>query len=110
MRSFRRDRLFDRLDLEIIGRAYEAAWARVETDIFRDIAKDDERKTALRQWTFILAGSHPVDFDTLYEKLESVIPKPWITAPTRTRPYKSAHSCATPLISHRSEEVERRAT
>ena len=83
MGSFRRDRVFDPTDLEIIGRVYEAAWARVETDIFRDIAKDDERKTALRQWAFILAGSHPVDFDTLYEKLETIIPKPWITAPTQ---------------------------
>jgi len=83
MGSFRRDRVFDPTDLEIIDRVYEAAWARVETDIFRDIAKDDERKTALRQWAFILAGRHPVDFDTLYEKLETVIPKPWITAPTK---------------------------
>ena len=59
MGSFRRDRVFDPTDLENIDRVYEAAWARVETDIFRDIAKDDERKTALRQWAFILAGSHP---------------------------------------------------
>src|SRR5262245_58488013 len=65
MGSLRRNRAFDPLDLEIIDRAYEAAWAQVEADIFRDIAKDDERKTALRQWVFILAGSHPVDFDTL---------------------------------------------
>ena len=64
MRSFRRDRAFDPLDLEIIDRVYEAAWARVETDIFRDIAKDDERKTALRQWA-------------------SIRSKPWITAPTQ---------------------------
>ena len=82
MGSFRRNRVFDPLDLEIIDRVYEAAWARVKTDIFRDIAKDDERKTALRQWAFFLAGSHPVDFDTLYEKLETIIPKPWIT-PTK---------------------------
>src|SRR5262249_7125582 len=83
MGSFKRVRVFDRLDLEIIDRAYEAVWARVETDIFRDIAKDDERKKALRQWAFILAGRHPVDFETLHEKLETIIPKPWITARPR---------------------------
>ena len=91
MPYFRRNRVLDPVDLEIIGRAYQAAWTRVETDILRDIAKDDERKSALRQWAFILAGGHPVDFDTLYEKLETIIPQPWITAPTsRPRPHKSA--------------------
>jgi len=83
MGSLRRNRAFDPLDLEIIDRAYEAAWAQVEADIFRDIAKDDERKTALRQWVFILAGSHPVDFDTLSDKLATIIPKPWITPPLK---------------------------
>jgi hypothetical protein len=37
-------RRFDPLDVEIIERVYEAAWARVETDVFRDTAKDEERR------------------------------------------------------------------
>jgi hypothetical protein len=86
MGSFRRR--FDLLDVAIIERVYEAAWARVETDIFRDTAKDEERKTALRQWAFVLAGTHPVDFDTLSEKLATIIPKPWITTPI-TKPRSS---------------------
>jgi hypothetical protein len=68
---------------QIIERVYEAAWARVERDVFRDTAKDEERKTAPRQWTFVLADTHPVDFDTLSEKLATIIPKPWITTPTK---------------------------
>ena len=83
MSSFRRDRVFDPLDLEIIEHVYEAAWARVEADILRDTRKDDERKTALRQWVFVLAGTDPVDFDTLFEKLNTIIPKPWITPPIK---------------------------
>src|SRR5262245_34770104 len=81
MGSFKRVRAFDPLDLEIIGRVYDAAWARVETDIFRDAAKDEERRMALRQWAFVLAGNHPVDFDTLFQKLDTIIPRPWITPP-----------------------------
>jgi hypothetical protein len=81
--SFRRNRVLDPLDLEIIERVYEAAWSRVEADIFRDTAKDDERKTTLRQWAFILAGSHPVEFDTLLEKLVTIIPEPWTTPPLK---------------------------
>jgi hypothetical protein len=83
----------DPLDLEIIERAHEAAWARVETDIFRDTAKDDERKTALREWAFVLAGA--VGFDTLTEKLETIIPNPGLQHRSRkftARPHKLARS------------------
>jgi hypothetical protein len=81
MSSFRKNRVFDPFDLDIIERVYQAAWARVEADKFRDTSKDDERKTALRQWVFFLAGSRPVYFDTLSEKVATIIPKPWITPP-----------------------------
>ena len=97
MSSLRRNRVFDPVDLEIIERVYEAAWAEVEADIFRDTSKDDERKTALREWAFVLAGTHPVDFDTLSEKLATIIPKPWITPSTRSlaaHPHKSARKSA----------------
>lgn len=51
MGSFKHPHVFDPLDLEIIDRVYEAAWARVganEPD--RDRSQDDARKRALRQW------------------------------------------------------------
>lgn len=81
--SYRRNRVFDPLDLEIIERVYEAVWAQVEADDFRDTTKDDERKTALRQWVFVLAGDDPIDFDTLSDKLATIIPKPWTTKPIK---------------------------
>jgi hypothetical protein len=83
MGSFRRPwGIFDALDLEIIDLVYEAAWARVEANnLNRDTSKDDERKRALRQWIFALVDSHPVDFDALWDKLETSIPKAWVSSP-----------------------------
>jgi len=44
MDSFKRPRVFDPLDLEIIERAYEAAWAEIVLrDPERDSTKDNER-------------------------------------------------------------------
>jgi hypothetical protein len=87
MRSFRRSQVYDPLDLEVIDRVYEAAWARVEaTNFNRDTSKDDERKRALRQWIFALANSHPVDFDALWDKLETSIPKGWASSPPGKKP------------------------
>jgi hypothetical protein len=82
MGSLRRPRVFDPLDLEIIDRVYEAAWARVEANNFtRDTNRDDERKKALRQWIFALADSHPIDFDALSDKLERSVPEVWVRPP-----------------------------
>ena len=87
MGSFRRSREFDALDLEIIDLVYEAAWARVEANnLNRDTSKDDERKRALRQWIFALVDSHPVDFDALWDKLETSIPKAWVSPLGRKPP------------------------
>ena len=53
------------LDLEIIDRVYEAAWAQLEArEPFRDRAKDGERGEALRQRIFAVASSGKVDFDS----------------------------------------------
>ena len=94
MGSFRRSQVYDPLDLEVIDCVCEAAWARVEANnLTRDISKDDERKKALRQWIFALADSHPVDFDALWDKLETSIPKAWLAHPARSlpaHPHKSA--------------------
>ena len=86
MGSFRGPRVFDPLDLEIIDRVYEAAWARVEANNFtRDTNKDDKRKQALRQWIFALVDSHPVDFDALSDKLEKSTPAS-LARPHRKKP------------------------
>jgi len=77
MGSFKHPRVFDPLDLEIIDRVYEAAWARVEAnEPDRDRSREDARKEALRQWVFALVD-HPVEFDALYERLEKV-PTSWL--------------------------------
>jgi hypothetical protein len=79
MGSFRRSHsFFDPLDLEIIDRVYEAAWAKIEGDyLSRDRSRDDERQKALRRWLFVLAA-RPFDFDTLYDRVVASVPKNWV--------------------------------
>ena len=70
MGSFKHPRAFDPLDLEIIDRVYEAAWAQIEArEIGRDIDRDPERQRMLRERIFAVAGMGPVDFDALYERV-----------------------------------------
>jgi hypothetical protein len=70
---------FDPLDLEIIDRVYEAAWAQLEArEPTRDRAADEGRQEALRKRIFDLAGSRPVDFDDLYDAVVTSMPEPWI--------------------------------
>jgi hypothetical protein len=91
MTPFKRKRAFDPLDLEIIDRVYEVAWAQIEArDFYRDTSKDDERKEALRKWVFAVADSGPVEYDDLYEKLTTSIPKPWVKPPTKKAPRGSS--------------------
>jgi hypothetical protein len=77
MGSFKRT--FDPLDLEIMDRVYEAAWAHLEArQPDRDIARDGERQEALRKKIFgvaRIAGSGHVDFDTLTEVVLATITK-----------------------------------
>ena len=62
--------IFNPLDLEILDRVYEAAWAHIEArDLYRDPQKDGAREDVLRKTVFIFAGTGPVDFDTLCDKL-----------------------------------------
>jgi hypothetical protein len=80
MSSFDR-RAFDPLDLEIIDRVYEAAWAKVEArEPSRDRAADPERQEALRKLVFAFADTgraSPVDFDSLYELVCANMGKAW---------------------------------
>ena len=76
--------LYDPLDLEVIDCVFEAG---VEApNLNRDTSKDDERKRALRQWIFALGDGHPVDFDALWDKLETSIPKAWVSPPGKKPP------------------------
>ena len=80
MGSLRRPQVYHPLDLEVIDRVCEAAWALVEANnLNRDTSKDDERKRALRQWIFAVVDGHPVDFDALWYKLETSIPRAWVS-------------------------------
>jgi hypothetical protein len=85
MASFKHH-FFDPLDLEIIDRVYEAAWAQLEArEPARDRAADEERQVALRKRVFELAGSHRVDFDDLYEQVVTSMPEPWIAFRSTTK-------------------------
>jgi hypothetical protein len=78
MASFKRPRAFDPLDLEIIDRVYETAWAQLEArEPFRDREKDGERGEMLRKLVFAYARSSPVDFDALCDKVVATMPEPW---------------------------------
>jgi hypothetical protein len=70
MGSFKHPRAFDPLDLEIIDRVYEAAWAQIEArESDRDTRRDAERQQKLRQHIFAVARRGPVEFDALYERI-----------------------------------------
>jgi hypothetical protein len=61
---------FDPLDLEIIDRVYEAAWAALlASGPIEGANQDDGRQKLLRQRLFALAQPGAVDFDNLYEKV-----------------------------------------
>jgi len=82
--SFKHSRVFDPLDLEIIDRVFEAVWARVvASDPERDTDRDEERKEALRKWVFAVAKGHPVDFDTLFDRVVMSTPQPWAKPPKK---------------------------
>jgi len=62
--------IFNALDLEILDRVFEAAWAHIEArDLYRDLQKNGAREDALRKTVFIVAGTGPVDFDTVCDKV-----------------------------------------
>lgn len=75
MSSLKRSRVFDPLDLEIMDRVYEAAWARVEAEEpLRDTERDAERQQELRKTIFGLAGIGHVEFDDLCDSVLATIP------------------------------------
>ena len=92
MGAYNLPRVFDPLDLEIIDRVYEAAWARLEAqEPFRDREEDGERREELRKLVFAFAhtskssvGNH-VDFDELSETVLDHMAATW-AAPLGKKP------------------------
>ena len=75
MRFLKRRGVFDPLDLEIIDRVYETAWAQLEArEPLRDREKDADRERALRKLVFALATPGIVDFDTLSDRVLANMP------------------------------------
>jgi hypothetical protein len=74
--------VFDPLDLEIIDRVYETAWARLEAlEPLRDRERDGKREEKLRKLIFDFAhtsklGGH-VDFDELSEMVLEHMTTTW---------------------------------
>jgi hypothetical protein len=76
MDSFRHPRVFRPLDLEIIDRVHDAAWARLEArEPFRDRERDEERREVLRKLVMDQTGTDRVEFDTLCEKVLGNMPE-----------------------------------
>jgi hypothetical protein len=71
MGSLTSSRKFDPLDLEMLDRVYALACLYIEADnLCRTTEKDTAREQdALRKQIFILAGTGPVDFDTLCDEV-----------------------------------------
>ena len=90
MGSFKHPRAFQPLDLEIIDRVYEAAWAQIiARDPFHNAEKDSERQAVLRKRLFAFAGPGRVDFDTLCDRVLVNMPENWIVF-TRPRSAQDA--------------------
>ena len=78
---------FDPLDLEIIDRVYEAAWARLlAQNPIEDENEEAARQKNLRQRLFALSHPGRVEFDALYDEVLSSYDKPkTITLTTAAR-------------------------
>lgn len=60
-------RVFDPLDLAIIDRVYDTAWAQLEArEPFRDKERDGERQDVLRKLIMDDTGTTTIEFDALY--------------------------------------------
>jgi hypothetical protein len=79
MGSYNHPRVFHPLDLEIMDRVFEAAWAELEArDPFRDREKDGERGETLRKLVMDQTGTGKVDFDTLLGRVVANMPETWV--------------------------------
>jgi hypothetical protein len=70
MGSYKRPRVFDPLDLEIIDLVYEVAVTQIAArDPLFDPSKDLERQEALKKLVFVLAKPGSIEFDDLLDKV-----------------------------------------
>jgi hypothetical protein len=69
MGSFNSRHAFDPLDLEIIDKVYEAAYAYIVAQNLCDPERSAEDEDALRQGIFVLAATDSFDFDSLCDKV-----------------------------------------
>ena len=77
---------FKPLDLEILDRVYEAAWAALQArDPFRDTDKDGERQESLRKLVFNNTGTGRIDFDILCDRVLANMPENWTVFTVRPR-------------------------
>jgi hypothetical protein len=84
MGSYKHPQVFGPLDLEIIDRVYDAAWAELEArEPFRDRERDEERRDELRKLIMDNTGTGQVEFDALYERVLANMPqkRPFFTRP-----------------------------
>src|SRR5262245_12769087 len=78
MGSFKHLRAFNPLDLEIIDRVYEAAWAQVEaSNQTRDTANEWQRQDALRKLIMDCTATERIEFDALYDRVLGNMPETW---------------------------------
>ena len=76
MGSYKHPQVYGPLDLEIIDRVYDAAWAELEArEPFRDRERDDERRDQLRKLIMDSTGTSRVEFDALYARVLANMPR-----------------------------------
>jgi hypothetical protein len=76
MGSYKHPQVFGPLDLEIIDRVYDAAWAELEArEPFRDRERDEERRDELRKLIMDSTGTGRVEFDALRARVLANMPR-----------------------------------
>jgi hypothetical protein len=76
MGSYKHPQVFGPLDLEIIDRVYDAAWAELEArEPFRDRERDEERRDELRKLVMDSTGTGRVEFDALCARVLAKMPR-----------------------------------
>jgi hypothetical protein len=76
MGSYKHPQVFGPLDLEIIDRVYDAAWAELEArEPFRDRERDDQRRAELRKLIMDSTGTGRVEFDALCARVLANMPR-----------------------------------
>jgi hypothetical protein len=74
-----RTRIFKPGELQVIERAFEAAWAEiVRKNPDRDVEKDEKLRSRLRKRIFASVGRDISDVDKVRDRLMKSLPERWI--------------------------------